>query len=73
MKGYGVILFHTTSEAFEAERAVADANLDYRLIPTPRELSSDCGISLQFPWESEDAVRCVLEDNSVDFDFIRQL
>lgn len=44
----GVVLFHTTTSALRAEKALKKAGLTVKLIPTPRELSSDCGIALRF-------------------------
>ncbi|MGD0751542.1 MAG: DUF3343 domain-containing protein [Anaerolineales bacterium] len=50
MDKYGVILFHTNSSAMQAEAILVRAKQEIKLIPTPRELSSDCGISLRFDW-----------------------
>lgn len=44
----GVVLFHTTTSALRAEKILQKAGLTVKLIPTPRELSSDCGIALRF-------------------------
>lgn len=46
----GVVLFHTTSAALRAEKVLVKAGLKVKLAPTPRELSSDCGIALRFEW-----------------------
>lgn len=46
---HGYILFHTSSAAFRAERLAPSSGLAApRLVPTPRELSSDCGVCLRF-------------------------
>ena len=52
----GVVLFHTTSSALRAEKIVQKAGLDVKLIPTPRELSSDCGIALRFDWKHREQI-----------------
>ncbi len=44
----GVVLFHTTSSALRAEKILQKAGLTVKLVPTPRELSSDCGVALRF-------------------------
>jgi hypothetical protein len=44
----GVVLFHTSSSAIRAEKVLMRASVAVKLIPTPRELSSDCGIALGF-------------------------
>ncbi len=51
----GVVLFHTTTSALRAEKILQKAGLSVKLIPTPRELSSDCGMALRFElpdWET---------------------
>ncbi len=44
----GVVLFHTSSSAIRAEKILTRARVAVKLIPTPRELSSDCGIALGY-------------------------
>lgn len=60
MSRLGVVLFHTNSAALRAEKLLLAAGLDVKLIPTPRHLSSDCGIALQFAWEQESVVEHTL-------------
>jgi hypothetical protein len=57
---HGVALFHTTSGALRAERAVLPVDPSARLVPTPRELSSDCGVALRFDWALAEAVGAAL-------------
>ncbi len=67
MNTYGVILFHTSSSAMQGEAVLLRAKLTARLIPTPRELSSDCGLSLRFNWDECEQVRALLEQAHVEF------
>ena len=66
MSAYGVALFHTTSAALRSEKLAKQAGLRVKLIPVPRQLSSDCGISLRFGWQDEAVVRQLLADAGVD-------
>lgn len=66
MTDYGVVLFHTTSAALRAERLLMRGGLVVKLIPTPRELSSDCGMACRFSWCQVELVRSVLESEGVD-------
>lgn len=43
-----VAIFSSTSEVFKAERALLDAGVKIKLIPTPRQFSTDCGIAVRF-------------------------
>ena len=53
-----VALFHTISAALRAEKMLIQAEVPTKLIPTPRQLSSDCGVALRF----ETARRKEVED-----------
>lgn len=61
MSAYGVVLFHTTSAALQAEKAALAAGFKVKLIPTPRQFSSDCGMALRFDWEQETTLREALQ------------
>jgi N-acyl-L-homoserine lactone synthetase len=70
---YGVVLFHTTSAALRAEKILTRAGLAVKLIPTPREFSSDCGIALRFEWENEERLRQLLGQASVEMAGVHRL
>jgi len=63
---FGVVLFHNSSSAMRAEAVLLRARQSIRLIPTPRELSSDCGISLRFEWSQRSSVEAQLERARVE-------
>ena len=58
---YGVVLFHTNSAALKAEKILLKKGLKIKLIPTPREFSSDCGVALRFDWRDEPRTTALLE------------
>lgn len=62
----GVVLFHTNSAALRAEKVLQRAGLVVKLIPTPREFSSDCGIALQFEWKDAERVQALLDEARVE-------
>lgn len=65
---FGVVLFHTTTSAIRAERILMKAGLVVKLVPTPRELSSDCGISLRFSPGDEANVRLNLDHAQMEYE-----
>ncbi len=69
----GVVLFHTNSAALRAEKKLIAGGLTVKLIPTPRELSSDCGIALRFDWSQADRVRALLEAAHVQTEAIHRI
>lgn len=73
MNSYGVVLFYTSSSAMQAEAVLVKAKLTVKLIPTPRDLSSDCGIALRFDWCQNDQVCASLNKARVEIAGIQQL
>ena len=69
----GVILFHTTSSVMRAEKLLIKKGHPVKLVPTPREFSSDCGVALRFDWSRRDAVKSLLDEANVEFDAIHVL
>lgn len=70
---YGVVLFYTSSSVMRAEKTLMKENLTVKLIPTPRDLSSDCGTALRFDWEHVDRVEALLDTTRIEFDGIYQI
>jgi hypothetical protein len=66
MNHYSVVLFHTTSAAMRAEKTLLRSGLEIKMIPTPRQFSSDCGIALRFEAQSAESVRQLLDAARVE-------
>ena len=62
---YAIVLFYSTQAAIKAERVLVRAGLPVKLIPTPRQLSSDCGMALRFDWPDKACIAAMLEENQV--------
>ena len=65
---HGVVLVPSVSYALRAEKVLVHAGLTVKLIPTPRQLSSDCGTAIRFSWAQRDAVQRVLDDAGLVYD-----
>ncbi len=63
---YGVLLVPSVSHALRAEAVVRRAGIACKLVPTPRQLSSDCGTALRFAWEDRERVQAVLAAAGVE-------
>lgn len=68
-----MVLFYSTSLALRAERVCQQAGLSVKLIPTPRHLSSDCGMALRFHWPDRERVEAALERERVDVDGVHEM
>lgn len=73
MGEFGVVLLASTSAALRSEKVLERAGLEIRLIPKPRELSSDCGIAVRFWWADRDVVAAVLAEAQIETEAIHQL
>ncbi len=73
MTQYGVVLFHTTSMVMRAEKVLVKGGYYVKLIPTPRQFSSDCGIALRFEWSCCEQVKAVLDEARIEFEKVCQM
>jgi len=51
MERDGILIFHSIHRVMQAEKQLKAAGCDVRLLPVPRQLSSDCGLSLGFRFQ----------------------
>lgn len=65
---YGILLFHTTTSAFKAEKALIKAGLIVKPVPTPRELSSNCGIALRFSFTDATEIQQKLDRDQIEYE-----
>ena len=73
MTEHGVVLFYTSSSAMRAEKLLTKENYTVKLVPVPRQFSSDCGIALRFDWHQHEQVRSELDKAQVEIDAIHRL
>jgi hypothetical protein len=66
MSSFGVILFHNTSGVMRAERILQKGGVVVKLVPTPREFSSDCGIAIRFDLAEKARVKALIEQSHVE-------
>ncbi len=44
---YLILTFNSTHHALHAEKLLLGAGIPHEIIPTPKDISSDCGISIR--------------------------
>ena len=57
---YGVLLFDSTQGALKAEKVLKKAGYLIKMIPVPRQISSDCGVCVRFLWKDRGGVESEL-------------
>jgi hypothetical protein len=73
MAEYSVVLFYSTSHAIRAEKVLKLAGVAHKMIPTPRQLSSDCGMALRFDRADEERVSRTLAEHKVSINGIHAI
>jgi hypothetical protein len=73
MAGYSVVLFHSTAHAIRGEKVLQRSGFKIKMIPTPRQLSSNCGMALRFDQAEEEQVAAVLHQNKVPVNGIHEI
>ncbi|AFS79556.1 hypothetical protein DUF3343 [Gottschalkia acidurici 9a] len=72
-KYYCVVTFEITSHAFIFEKEMKKRNIDIKLISTPRELSSSCGLSSEIPCKLKSDVEKICRENHIEASKIYEL
>jgi hypothetical protein len=72
-KKKSVVIFYSTSAAIRTESLAKKQQLEVKLIPVPRHLSSDCGICLSFYTADLDKIKEILNKNTIEFAAIHSL
>ncbi len=67
---YSVILVDSTSHALRIEKLLHRQGLANKLIPTPRQLSSDCGVCVRVRYEDVETIRRLLDDQQAAYQSI---
>ena len=61
----GLILsFKSTHDAFRCQHQLREHAIEFKVIPTPVEISANCGISLYLEIKEIDAIQIILRDMS---------
>ena len=68
-----VILGYSTSHIMHMERLLGDAQVRCRVVPVPRQVSSNCGLCLQIDMDDLDAVTRILDEHDVPNEGIHTL
>jgi hypothetical protein len=55
--GYAVILAHSTSHAIRLEKLLRARGIVCKMIPVPRQISSDCGVCVRIGRAEVEAAR----------------
>jgi putative Se/S carrier protein len=67
-KEYTLITFKSTHHSIAAEEVFEEKDMDFKTIPTPREVSHSCGLALLFSIEDIEKVKEIIEKEKIKID-----
>lgn len=65
---FGVITFKSTHHALRGESIFKKEKIGFRMIPTPREVTHSCGLSIKFQTEDIAQVKDIVKENKIEID-----
>jgi hypothetical protein len=73
MEEYAVILMDSTSHAIKGEKVLKGEGIVAKLIPVPRHLSSDCGVTVRIPVDQIERSEGILTERGVPYNEITKI
>lgn len=70
---YTTILFYSTSHAIRAEKVLQKTGVQCKLIPVPRQISSNCGVCIRVERVDREVAQQSLEAVGVEIDEIHDV
>lgn len=61
-----LISFNSTHHAIRMEKLLKDLSLNIMMVPTPREISASCGLSVVFDNKDIEVIKETITKNEVD-------
>ena len=62
---YYIIVYKNTHDVMEAERNLTNANVEFRVMPTPTSITQSCGMCTRI--ESEEILNNIIERELVNY------
>ncbi|SDY95225.1 Protein of unknown function [Proteiniborus ethanoligenes] len=70
---YCIVTFHTTNHALNFEKAMKEKDIDVKLMPVPRQVSSSCGTAAQFPCSMKREIVNICGEKHIEIDEIHKI
>lgn len=70
IKDFVAFTFAATAQALKAEKILKENDAQFLMMPTLREISASCGLSIKFKEKNLEKYKKLLSDNDVSIDGI---
>lgn len=65
MDKYLIITFESTNYAMQTESVLKTSEIKNQIIPTPREITLSCGLSIRTPFENYDKITGFIKEGKI--------
>ena len=62
-----IVSFNSTHHAIRLDKLLGESSVRATTLPTPREITASCGISIRFLYDDTESVKKILNENSVEY------
>ena len=64
-----ILIFESIHKVLKSEKILTEKGIKHDIIPTPKEFSSDCGMSIRLNFETTDIehIKILLSENNINF------
>jgi len=69
-KEFCVLTFHSTHIALKFEKVAKTQNIDAKLIPVPRQVSSSCGLAARFDCDDREKIKDICTAENIELEEI---
>jgi hypothetical protein len=70
---YAVIIVYSTSHAIRIEKLLGDQDITNKLIPVPRQISSDCGVCVRIARDDVPVAQAAIDAAQIDIQGIHEI
>ena len=70
---YFVISFDSTHHAIKGEKLLKESNINVKMMPTPREITASCGLSIRFENEDFEKIEDIIKDSELSIKGIYEM
>lgn len=68
-----VVTFQSTHHAIAGEKHIKEEGIAIKTIPTPREITASCGLSIKFELEDLERIQAIIAQNQLSIEGIYQI
>ncbi len=66
-----IVTFPSTHLALRGERVAHEAGIQVRMVPVPRQISSDCNMGMEASTDCMERLRSLLTSKGIECDLVR--